>query len=423
MHQTSAADDAPTRPATAADAPTATPQRTGLATLLFVSISFGLAFGTYEVFLPLFWRAQGMQLKTMGYIFAIAAVGVFVLRVYAGRLSDAFGRKPFYTLSLCVAGLAQLVTPLLPNVLLQAVLKTSREASAMVREAMHSVLLYESRPGKFMGALGVTRGAEFTCQGLGSLAGAILILISTSSGASPNYTVAFVFSAVLIFAATAAFAGIYRATGPSAEPGGKVHSLRQLFSADLPPKLWLLVAFGFVFEAGLFTTHCFVMPIYFRSMLVDSFRLDEVQAMFGTAAILAIHRVLAGVPMMLVGPRLRTRLKALFIGFVFCEGVAIAATPFIPNPWIAIAVWLTHDLLGAGIWWPIHNHYIQLHSRPESRGADVSKVLGLSQLGRVAGPLLAGVLGGISVGFYAGSGPFLVGGIVIALSALILLRI
>ena len=408
--------------ATAADEAVTTP-RAGLATLLFVSVSFGLAFGIYEVFLPLFWSAKGMPLKTMGYIFATSAVGVFVLRVYVGRLSDNFGRKPFYTLSLCVAGLAQLFTPLLPNVLVQTVLKTSREASAMVRDTMHSVLLYESMPAKFMGALGITRGAEFTCHGLGSFAGAILILLATSSSAQPNYTVAFVFSAALILAATLAFALTYRPAQTFEPAPPKVQSLRQLFAGDLPTKLWLLVCFGFVFEAGLQVTHCFIMPLFFRNMLVTSFKLGEVQAIFGTAAILAIHRVVAGIPMMLIGPRLRTRLKALFVGFVFCEGAAIAVTPLIPNPWIAIGVWLTHDLLGAGIWSPIHNHYIQLHSRPESRGADVSKVLGLSQLGRVAGPLLAGALGAVSIGHYAGGGPFVFGGIVVALSALILLKL
>ena len=398
------------------------PPRIGV--LLFVSVSFGLAFGIYEPFLPLYWSSVvKMEPSTMGYIFALAALGVFVLRIYVGRLSDIFGRKLFYTLALGGSCAAQLATPLLPHTFIQGILKSSREASGLVRDTMHSVLLYEQSAKRFMGSIGITRGAEFTCHGLGSFAGGLLLVACASAGSQPNFEALFIVSGGLILLATVAFAGFFKVSRTATQPEGrKVQSLKELFSTDLPSKLWLLAAFGFVFEAGLFTTHCFIMPLYFRDMLAGALDLTKIQVLFGVALIMAVHRLFAGVPMMLVGPRLKKNLKGLFIFFVFCEGITIAATPLIPNIWIAIGVWLLHDLFGASIWMPIHNNYIQKHARDESRGADVSKVQALSQLGRVAGPLLAGLLLTDAVGGPQGA-PFLIGGIIVALSSLILFKL
>jgi len=88
-------------------------------------------------------------------------------------------------------------------------------------------------------------------------------------------------------------------------------------------------------------------------------------------------------------------------------------------------VWLLHDLLGAGIWLPIQQRYIQRYARPESRGADVSKSLGLMQLGNVLGPFIAAALPTClpanSVATY--SAPYVVSGVVVALSSLLLIRL
>jgi len=397
--------------------------------LVFVSISFGLAFGIYDLLLPLYWQSQKMSVTTMGYLFAIAAAFIFVLRIYIGRLSDRFGRKPFYTLSLIVSAVANFATPLLPNTLVQGVLKTSRETSALVRDTMHSVLLYERDPNTFMSALGITRGAEYTCHGFGSLIAGIIAAAMAMTVSQPNYHAPFAFSAALVLVATFAFALYFKApaaTPPPAAamtmPARRTATLRELFSPDLPPKLWLLVAFDFAFETGIWATHCFDMQLYFKKMLSDTLQLPATRMVLGLGVIFAIHRFTSGIPMLLIGPRLRKNLKWLFIAFVFTEGVALAAAPLIPNPWVALGVWLTHDLFGSGIWAPIHQQYIQKYSRPDRRGTDVSKVMALGQLGAVVGPLLASFLLAHSAAGNLGA-PFIVGGLIIAGSAAVLLKL
>ena len=403
---------------------TSTDSPSGLGVLIFVSVTFGLAFGIYMTFIPLYWDELGMDRKLMGVIFSLSALGVFLLRIYVGRLSDIFGRKLFYGLSLGVACAAHFAAPMLSSKFMQGVLKGSREISALVRETMHSVLLYERSAKKFMGSIGITRGAEFTCHGIGSLIGGWLLVAATSAGSQPNYKAPLLFSAGILLLSTVVFIGFFKARRVAPQPGNeKVTSLRALLPVGLSPKLWLLIAFGFTFYVGLWATHCHVMVLFFKEMLSESLQLGTTDMIMGVAIIMAIHRIVAGLPMMIVGPRLRTNLKGLFIIFVFCEGAALAGAPFIPNPWIAIAVWLTHDLLGAGIWSPIYNEYIQKHARPESRAADVSKVQGLSQLGGVVGPLLASALDNVEIGHYSVGAPFVVGGIIIMLSAFILLKL
>jgi len=391
--------------------------------LLFTSIVYGLAFGIYESVLPLYLGSLGIGALAMGVMFAAAAVGVFLLRIYVGHLSDIFGRKLFYSLSLVIAAAANFATPLLPMFVMQAMLKTSREAAALVRDTMHSVLLYEHNASRFMGSLGLTIGAEHACQGVGSLTAGLLAMFVASTSSAPNYAIPFVFSTILLTIAAFGFARFYREQTGAADGGAQVRKAK--FSLKLPPKLWLLVAFGFIFELGLFTTHCHIMPLYFQKMIEASplFDLDARQVMLGVMIVMCLHRFTSGLAMMIAGPRLKHNLKGLFVSFVFFEGVVLAVTPFIGNLWIAVSVWLMHDMLGAAIWSPIHGHFIQKHSRQESRGADVSTVMGLSQLGRIGGPLLGGLLWTLPIGVYGYGGPFLVGGVIVAISALILLKL
>jgi len=98
------------------------------------------------------------------------------------------------------------------------------------------------------------------------------------------------------------------------------------------------------------------------------------------------------------------------------EGLTLVASGLIPTFWPATIVWLLHDLVGAGIWVPIQSTLIQQYARENSRGADVAKAMAIAAIGSIFGPILAGYLYPISVDL-----PFIVGGAIIALSALILL--
>ena len=86
--------------------------------VLGVSALFGLALGIYDLVFPYYLDHIGASFARMGYIFSFAALVMFLLRVYTGGLSDRFGRKPFYSLSLLAGALSGLLTPLVRGCLL-----------------------------------------------------------------------------------------------------------------------------------------------------------------------------------------------------------------------------------------------------------------------------------------------------------------
>jgi MFS family permease len=49
--------------------------------LLIVSILFGLATGIYDLALPYYLHEQQVSFQNMGIIFAVAALGIFLLRI------------------------------------------------------------------------------------------------------------------------------------------------------------------------------------------------------------------------------------------------------------------------------------------------------------------------------------------------------
>ena len=116
------------------------------------------------------------------------------------------------------------------------------------------------------------------------------------------------------------------------------------------------------------------------------------------------------------------------------QSATIVAAGVIRELWLALGIWLLHDLLGAGFWFPIRSELLQRYCRGHARAADTSKALAVAQVGLLAGMLLAGwcymVRTGDLVrslfGMAAEARPvyglaFVVGGIIMALSALPLL--
>jgi len=351
-----------------------------IAVLLVVSLFFGLAFGVYEIVLPLYLRDRQHSYWVIALIFAAAEIAVFFLRVYVGRLSDMLGRKIFYSLSLVLCAIANGLVPLSSAALFQLPLKALRESTVFVRNTMHSLLIYDQARDRFMELLGKTRGGEFVFQGLGAFA----VIFLMSSERDVNYVPPFLFTAVLLGAGWVFFSVAYKERtwkAPASAPAGSV------FSLHMPRGLALLTLYGFIFEMAITLSHSFAIPIFFR----DKFSASWTQI----GVINAVHRLTMGIPLLIIGPLLRRRLKMLFIVFVIVEGVLLAVSALIPNFTAATCVWLLHDLVGAGVWFPIYGQFVQQYSRPECRGEDVAKAGSLSQLGRIFGPLLCGAVMGL----------------------------
>ena len=357
--------------------------------VLAVSVLFGASTGIYEFVLPYYLSEQGLSFQSMGTIFAVAAAGMLLVRVMMGRLADVWGRKPFYGLSLGGSALAMWFTPTSASVLGQSLLKTMREAMFLTRDTLHPVILYEEHRGRFRDFLGKTRGWEFLFQGTGTLiAGATFAAIGTGGNlrlAGGMLAVAFVM-----------FLSVFRERPREVEEQARPARLWDLFSLEMHRNLKVITLSVFIFNVGLTTSHSFIMPLFFS----EKFGVSA----YAVSWVMVAHRVTIALPLLLAGSLPLQNLKGVYIWALVLEGAILSASALIPNFYGASAVWLLHDLLGAGVWIPIQNLIIQDYTRPENRALEVGKILAYGGIGTIIGPWLAGVLSqyvGISAPFFA----------------------
>jgi MFS family permease len=366
-------------------------------TVLFVSVLFGAATGIYEFVLPYYLQERGLSFSSMGTVFTVAAAGMLLVRIVMGRLADVWGRKLFYNLSLAGSAVALWLTPLTGSVAGLAGLKTLREAMFLTRDAVHPVILYEESRGQFMSFLGKTRGYEFLFTGGGTV---VCTFTLATLGTTGNLRLA----ALLLLVAFVIFALVFRETWRPHESLAKGR-FRDLFSLrHMHRNLHIILLSNFIFNIGIQTGHSFIMPLFFSQKFGVSREL--------VSWVMVVHRVTIALPLLFAGMLAVKRLKRVFIITLALEGAIISASALVPGFYAAAAVWLLHDLVGAGVWLPIQNQIIQDHTRPEDRALEVGKILAFSGLGGIAGTYLSGVLADYDI-----SAPFFVSGLLMIVAA------
>lgn len=410
--------------------------------LVVANSLFGLAFGVYELAFPLFLDDKGVHLETIGLVLAAAGTVNFLVVVYGGRLADLLGRKRVYGSGLAACALTNLATPLVPGVGALAVVKTLQQAAVSVQQAMRGVLVFESVAlDRFQRTFGRLAGLETSCHALGFLC---VGMVGLGPDAVLSYGGLFAISGASLAIGWLVFRSLFRDHPLALVDPARRLSLRTVFAMDLHPKLYLIVASGFVFTVGLSASHA-LWPLYFREQLSGPWA-ESLSAFaawlehtspwaarvwaggargpqFALISALAIvHRLAYGVPMFVLAALVHRRLKSLFIACLVIQGlmtVGVAVADWTTGRFLPVAVlWPLHDLVGASVWVPIQERLIQHFSRPDRRGTDVAKVRALIALGAAVGPMVGGLLMAVTPAM-----PFFVGGGLCVLSSLVLLAL
>ena len=408
--------------------------------LVVANCLFGLSFGIYELAFPLFLDDCGIRVETIGLVLAAGAAVNFLIVVYGGRLADLFGRKRIYGGAFLVLAAASAATPLVPRVAYLAVLKALQQACVSLSRSLRGVLAYESvAVDGFTRVFGQLVGLETCCHAFGF---ACVGLLGVGSAATVSYRGVFLISAAALVVAALVFLLFFREKPVALSPGTVRLSLRSVFTFDLHGKLYLIIAAGFIIGAGFGISHA-VWMLYFRRRFEGPWAADlaafeahlraswpalaslwlggERGGQFALISLIAItHRLMMGVPMFFVAPLLRGRFKSLYVGTMFTQGLFVAApalVDWLDGGFLLVALaWVLHDMVGASIWVPIQERFIQQYCRPERRAADVAKSGALMALGFVLGQILAGPIMAADPAL-----PFLVGGALISLASFILL--
>jgi len=375
-------------------------QRQSKIVFLVVVSLFGATFGIYEILIPFYLQNQGITFPRMGDIFAVSFLFAFLMRQYAGYLSDLFGRKPFFSAALFLCGISNFCTPLFKTASAQAFLKSLREGAFGVKDTMQAVILYEGSEKDFLNAYGKVRGTEWIFQALGILlAGIIATRFSLRS--------AFFTSGYILFFSAIIFAGFFPAVVRNAQK--QRLGIREIFSFDLTGQLRSLTFIWFVINISSGISHGPTLPLFFQHRFGMS--------LAAITVVMFMHRLACGMPMLLAGRVKGTPLKSVYILFLTVGGLSLIATPFIPRASWAIPVWLAHDLVGAGIWVPIHNYLTQKFAGEDIRGLSVAKSFAYASLGMVLGFFLSGYLYAWDIGM-----PFIFSGVIALIAGILLVR-
>ena len=299
--------------------------RRNVLALILVNCLFGVAFGVYELAFPLYLDDVAVRLETIGLVLAAGAAVNFFIMIYGGWLTDRFGRKGIYGGNLLALAAATAATPLAAHVAVLALLKTVQRTCVSLDRTLRGVLLYESvPPERFTRRFGQIAGLEASVHGLGFLCVGFLCV---GSAAVLSYRGVFWISAVALVAGAMVFLVLFRERYHPAPPEQQVRlTLRRVFTLDLNPKLYLIIAAGFLAMLGFGVSHGLWM-LYFRQQfdgpwagdlaafdahlhrvwpaLASVWTAGGQGAQFALISLIAVvHRLLMGVPMVLVAPLL-----------------------------------------------------------------------------------------------------------------------
>ncbi len=376
--------------------------------LILASAIFGLGIGLYDFLLPFFLDDLNISYGNMGIIFSFSALLLFFIRIYAGHISDTFGRKHIFGLSLFFCGITNLFTPFFPFIGPQIFLKSLREASLAIKETVQQLLIFDRWKKSFRIVVAWVAGFDATFQGVGTIVGGVLL-------AALGYKHTFMYVGLLVLLIYALFSFKFREASSQVE---NQKFLKRVNFADLKAFPWaspfrhrlsyplfLLNISGFLLGVGISMSHSFIAPLFFY----HKFSISPVVV----SVIIAFHRLSLGLPMIITGKVVKWNLKWTTIIAILIQGI-FTSIAIIPKYFLtASIVWLLHDIIGASFWVPARNTLIQHYSRDKSRGLDVGMVLAWQALGWIFGPLIAGFVSQYSIDY-----PFLLSGIVVALAAI-----
>ncbi len=389
--------------------------------IFFTTGLFAFCVGLYDYILPFYLQSIGISFTNMGYIFAVGALLVLPVKIYSGILSDKLGRKGVIIGTLLCTSLANFGTPVLSGLNAQFVFKSLREIGFRILTVMYNVVLYENikATGKrFKLFIARLDGMNLVLQSSGILFGGLILKWFSMKDV-------FIFNGIVLSILAVNFLFIFKEDrGESSSEENRL-TFKKILRFEIPYALKIIAIASFIFRIGITISHCFILQIFFKEKFGFS--------LMAVSVILFIHRFSFGFPMFLFGKLIKRNFKFYFILTLIVEGIIIAVPMVLPVKLyiFATVLWLTHDIVGAAIWYPLRQTLIQRYARPESRGADVSIVFAVQEAGAIFGPVIAGYSMNITYSskwltitpFDALSAPFVLSGIFLILSALVILKL
>lgn len=369
--------------------------------ITIVTAIFGLYNGMFGMLFTLYLDDLNLSLYTMGAMFSVSALLGFIVVIVLGTQSDVWGRKVVYSAGLALASIPSLFVPMLRSVWELTIAKISEDIALRSRTAVHYTLIFEHVRNGYAKLIARIQGIELTFSATGfTVAGSMLLYF--------GFQGSFIALGLILIVALVVFQTVREPSRPKVER----KSIREMYRFDICKQLKILCVFNLIHGIGFSICHTvFIFTLFFsKKFAVEPLILSS---------ILGIHHFTFGIPLIIASrlfakPHLNYK-KVFMVGNLLM-GVPHILTALIPSLIPATAIWYIHDILGATLYVPAQQTLTQTYSRDSFRGKDVTMTSVFGSIGMVIGPVIGGYLADIDISL-----PFLIGGIIISLTTLILI--
>lgn len=332
--------------------------------------------GLFAFVTPFYLTSLGISLFNIGMIFSIATLVMVLMKILLGAYTDIKGRKMVFASSFLLQGVSSIFFPFVRGVLDVTPVKILYDFGFSVRTSLKSTIIFENARKTYHKIIAWVAGAEHLMMACVNFLAASILSFFAFEG---SYFLMAVFQSFSFFIILI----VYKEKS-KIQKSSKV-SFRDMYDLHLKRNMWVLMFARALSFTGIRLSHGFAEPLYFEA----KYALSKPQI----GLIIGLHRLSLALPLFVSGTIMhRLNVKRAYIFSTLVLTLSLTIMGLVNNIYIAIPLWLLHDVFGGSIQVPSNQILTQLNARDDKRGKDVNTMQLLSGLVSILTPSLTGML-------------------------------
>jgi len=350
--------------------------KVNLKTIIMVLALSSLVEGLFSFITPFYLASRGISFFNIGLIFSISALIMVLLRVFFGAYTDVKGRKTLFASSFLAQTISNMFFPFIYSVFDAIPIKILYDLGSSVRISLRSTMIFENARETYHRVIAWISGMEHLAMACINFFAASILSFLTFGGS-------YIFMATLQLAAFLVVLLIYKEKN-KIQKSSKI-SLKDTYSLNLKRNMWVLMFTSAFSAIGVRLSHGFAEPLFWEG----KFALSKGQI----GLVIGLHRLSLAIPLFVTGTLMhRLDVKKAYALSNLILTILLTVMGFIDNVYIAVPIWLLHDIFGGSIQIPSGQILTQLNARDRSRGKDTNTIQLFSGVVGIIAPSLAGAL-------------------------------